>query len=96
MQSDQGRICLDRFIKKLADREHSEILFECGATLGGSIIKAGLVDELIIYTAPRFIGISGRSLLNLPEIDRMSDLIDFTFTDIRMVGEDVRITAKPR
>ena len=95
ISSDRGRVRLDSFVSTLAEREHSEVLFECGATLGGSMIRAELVDELIIYAAPRLIGASGRSLLNLPEIDRMADLVNLKVTDVRMVGEDIRITANP-
>ena len=93
--SDQGRISLESFAGTLADRQHSEVLFECGATLGGSMIRAGLVDELIIYAAPCLIGAGGRSLLNLPEIDRMVDLVNINVNDVRMVGVDIRITGNP-
>ena len=95
IQSDQGRVCLNSLVKLLAKREHSEVLFECGATLGGAMIAAGLVDELVIYAAPILIGAGGRSLISLPEIDRMADRINLTVNEVRMVGEDLRITAKP-
>ena len=95
ISSDQGRVCLEKFVSTLASREHSEVLFECGATLGGAMIRAGLVDEVIIYVAPSLIGTGGRSLLNLPEIDRMSDLINLSVREVRMVGRDIRITASP-
>ena len=89
------RIELKPLLEELARREHSEVLFECGATLAGSLVSEKLCDEMIIYVAPRFIGRSGKSLLNLPEIDRMSGLVDLAITDIRQVGSDFKITAKP-
>ena len=91
--SKGGRVDLAAFLRVLAANEHSEVLFECGATLAGSLVEQGLADELIIYVAPAFMGGGARSLLNLPEIDRMSDLVKLTISDIRRVGEDFRVTA---
>lgn len=93
LPGDPHGIDLLALLQELAAREHSEVLFECGAKLAGSLVSARLVDELIIYVAPRLIGNSGRSLLNLPEIDRMSGLVDLRIQDIRPVGEDFRVTA---
>ncbi len=89
------RINLNALLNALAQREHSEVLFECGATLAGAILNAGLVDELILYVAPRFIGASGRSLLNLPEVDRMCDLAELTINDVTQIGPDIRLIAGP-
>ena len=90
-----GRIDLRGFLTLLAEAEHSEVLFECGATLGGSLLSEGLVDELVLYVAPAFMGAGARPLLNLPEIDRMSDLVRLDTVDIRRLGTDVRITLRP-
>ena len=68
-------------------------MFECGATLAGAMLNRALVDELIIYVAPRLIGSSGRSLLNLQEIDRMSELVELSINDVRQIGPDIRISA---
>ena len=89
----EGRIELKALLKTLAERDHASVLFECGATLAGALLAGKLVDELIIYAAPRLMGGSARSLLNLPEIDRMSDLFELDITEVRMVGADIRVTA---
>ena len=93
MPAAQGRVCLESFVATLAEREHSMVLFECGATLAGAMLNRALVDELIIYVAPRLIGSSGRSLLNLQEIDRMSELVELSINDVRQIGPDIRISA---
>ena len=93
LKEDEGRVDLGEVLAVLARDGHSEVLFECGATLAGSLIRSGLADELVIYAAPRLIGGAGRSLLNLPEIDRMADLVNLEIADIRKVGPDIRITA---
>jgi len=93
---DRKRIHLRKFLKKLALENCNEVLFECGATLGGNLIEQGLCDELVIYVAPKIMGSSARSLLNLPEIDTMGDLFSMKITDFRFIGDDVRITAVPK
>ncbi len=95
LDSDGDRVDLGALLDTLAAREHSEVLFECGATLAGALIEARLVDELIIYTAPKIIGHSGRALLNMTEVARMPDLSDLTITDVRQIGPDIRIIAHP-
>ena len=94
MPAAANGVDLDAVLIELAVREHSEILFECGATLAGSLVSEKLVDEVIFYVAPRLMGSAGRSLLNLPEVGRMSDLAQLTISDIRQIGPDFRITAR--
>ena len=89
----QGKLDLHAFLIELARREHNEVLFECGRTLAGAMIAAQLVDELVLYVAPRFMGSDARSLLKLPEIDRMSDTVKLVIKDICRIGVDFRITA---
>ncbi len=89
-----GRIDLTALLRELAARDCNEVLFECGATLGGSLLKNNLVDELVIYMAPKLMGNLSRSLVSLGEIKSMKDVPDLEFTDIRNLGGDIRITAK--
>jgi diaminohydroxyphosphoribosylaminopyrimidine deaminase/5-amino-6-(5-phosphoribosylamino)uracil reductase len=80
----------------LASQEINEVLLEAGPTLSGSALAAGLVDELVIYLAPHLMGSDARGLFNLPGLERMRDRIDLDITDLRSVGSDIRITAKPK
>lgn len=89
------RIHLGQFLQHLSDDDCNEVLFECGPTLGGNLMEQGLCDELIIYIAPKIMGSSARSLLNVPEIDNMGDLFNMNIIDCRSVGDDIRITAVP-
>ena len=89
----ENRVDIKALLKELAAREHSEVLFECGPTLAGSLINQRLADEIVIYVAPRLIGNSGRSLLNLAEVGRMSDLAELSIEDIRVIGPDIKVTA---
>ena len=89
-----GRIDLPAFFKSLAERGHSEALLECGPTLAGAAIAAKMVDEVVLYAAPSFMGASARPLLHLPEIARMPDLVKATITSTEQLGPDLKITLK--
>lgn len=91
----EGRIDLAAMLRLLADDNRNEVLIESGATLSGAMLQAGLVDELVIYMAPLLMGDGARGLLHLPGLEAMTDRVDLDITDIRAVGRDWRITAKP-
>jgi diaminohydroxyphosphoribosylaminopyrimidine deaminase/5-amino-6-(5-phosphoribosylamino)uracil reductase len=93
---DDGRrrINLSTLLAKLASMDCNEVLFECGPTLAGSLIKDGLVDELVIYMAPKLMGHDARSLVNIPALTEMQDVPELEFTDIRNLDGDLRITAR--
>lgn len=84
---------LTALMQQLGVREVNELLVEAGATLCGALLKAGLVDELIVYLAPHLLGGSARGMFDLPGIDVMTDRVALDIQDIRAVGKDWRITA---
>jgi len=84
---------LDQVLQYLAGLDVNEVMVEAGATLAGSFIEAGLVDQLIIYMAPVLMGNNAKGLLNLPFIDKMSQKIELNIQEMRQFGEDIRIIA---
>ena len=90
------RVSLHSVLDSLAaDFACAEVLVEAGPTLSTAFIKAGLVDELIVYIAPKLLGSDARSLLNLAGIESMSDSLNFEITDLRQVDRDIRVVLKP-
>jgi len=85
---------LARVMDYLATEEMNEVLLESGAHLAGAMLRANLLDELIIYLAPTIMGSSARALFDLPEITHMVQRYHLEIADIRAVGGDWRITAK--
>lgn len=85
---------LEALLRLLASRGCNEVLVESGAGLAGAFLRAGLVDELVIYMAPRLLGSLARPLLELP-FDSMAEAMQLDVTDMRVVGRDWRITARP-
>ncbi len=77
------------------DYEVNDIHVEAGATLCGALLQEGLVDELVIYMAPHIMGSAARGLLNLPELVQMKDRINLKIQDVRAIGDDWRIIARP-
>lgn len=90
-----GKVDLSALLDHLAERHCHEVLVEAGARLAGAFLADGLVDELVLYVAPKLVGGDGRPLAELP-FTRLADAIDLNITDVRAVGEDWRITAQPR
>lgn len=74
--------------------EVNEVLLESGARLAGAMLQQTLVDEIIVYQAPLLMGDGARGLFHLPAIASMADVIKLEITDIRHIGEDMRIKLK--
>lgn len=88
---DQGGLQWNRVMRDLAERGVNEVLLECGATLAGSALKAGMVDELIVYVAPNLMGDEARGLVQLPGIQHLVERVNLELEDCRAVGGDLRL-----
>jgi diaminohydroxyphosphoribosylaminopyrimidine deaminase/5-amino-6-(5-phosphoribosylamino)uracil reductase len=91
----QDRVALGAMMDDLAARGVNELLVEAGRTLSGTLIREDLVNELILYLAPHILGDMARGMFRLPEIERLSDRVEFTIGDVRRVGPDLRVTLCP-
>lgn len=87
-------IDLPAVLDALGQRGVNELLVETGATLAGAFIEAQLVDELVIYQAMKLMGSEGLPMFRLP-LDTMSQQIQLTLLDQRMVGSDLKLTLQP-
>ncbi|MCZ6830659.1 MAG: bifunctional diaminohydroxyphosphoribosylaminopyrimidine deaminase/5-amino-6-(5-phosphoribosylamino)uracil reductase RibD [Gammaproteobacteria bacterium] len=89
-----GRVDLAALVKELATRQCNDILVECGARLAGSMLEQKLADEIVLYMAPVLLGSNARPLLQLP-IDAMDNKVTLQMTDLRRIGDDLRLTLQP-
>jgi|TARA_B110000438_G_scaffold277060_1_gene299360 diaminohydroxyphosphoribosylaminopyrimidine deaminase/5-amino-6-(5-phosphoribosylamino)uracil reductase len=87
-------IDLRALLAYLAKQGLNDILIESGAQLAGAFISENLVDELVLYQAPKLMGADGKSLVNMPDVKQLSAAKNLDVTDIRMIGKDIRLTAK--
>ncbi|MFC3284846.1 bifunctional diaminohydroxyphosphoribosylaminopyrimidine deaminase/5-amino-6-(5-phosphoribosylamino)uracil reductase RibD [Litchfieldella rifensis] len=93
---DEGRVDLDALLAYLAGEEQvNEVLLETGATLAGAMLDAGLVDEIQLFMAPTLLGGNARPLFALPGLERMAQQRPLDIDDIRAIGRDWRIIARP-
>lgn len=90
-----GGVDLHAALRYLAQAEVNEVLVEAGPTLGGALLSAGLADELVLYVAPHLMGDAARGLFHLPGLERLAQRISLDIADVRAVGGDWRIVARP-
>lgn len=91
----KGRAELDVLLDELGRRQINELLVECGGKLSGAFLKAGLVDELVVYTAPKLLGSEARPMARLP-LESMDEAIELELQDLRQIGTDIRTTYRMR
>jgi len=87
---------LAAMVERLAALEVNELLVECGSRLAGAFLDAGLVDELILYVAPHFLGADAAPLALLNGLGHREPLPQFEFRDQRMIQNDLRLVLTPK
>lgn len=90
-QRDSG-LDLSAVLRDLAARGINEVLVEAGATLAGALVQEGLVNELVLYQAPRLLGDSARGAFALGELTELNQAGPMRVVDLRQIGPDSRIT----
>ena len=91
----RGLFDLEAVLRLLAERGINEVQLEAGATLAGSFLAAGLVDELLLYIAPVLLGEGARPLFHGLQVDNMAERLQLKVVDTRSVGHDLRLLLRP-
>ena len=92
----QARVDLEFVLNCLAARfECNEILVEAGPILGGALVTAGLVDELVIYLGARLLGSDARPLLEFAGPDSLTQAESLKIVDVSAIGDGLKIIARP-
>ncbi|MFB2538514.1 MULTISPECIES: bifunctional diaminohydroxyphosphoribosylaminopyrimidine deaminase/5-amino-6-(5-phosphoribosylamino)uracil reductase RibD [unclassified Acinetobacter] len=71
-----------------------DILLECGATLATAFLQHQLVDEVLQYVAPMYLGQDARALNQL-HLDTLSQALHFDVLEIQQLERDIRLRLKP-
>ena len=90
----QGKTDLEAIMRELAHRGINEVHVESGSKLNGSLLSAGMVDELLLYYAPSLLGDAARGMFNLPKFDSLEKKTSLRFHDVRRIGGDLRVLAR--
>ncbi|MFD0666346.1 bifunctional diaminohydroxyphosphoribosylaminopyrimidine deaminase/5-amino-6-(5-phosphoribosylamino)uracil reductase RibD [Ramlibacter sp. MAHUQ-53] len=88
-----GKVDLAAMLRDLAAREVNELHVEAGHKLNGSLVREGLVDEFLVYLAPRLLG-PGRGMAALGPLTALAQGVDLEFTSATPVGPDLRVLAR--
>lgn len=88
-----GHVALDKLLVNLAQQGLNDVLIEAGATLAGAFIEQGLVDELILYQAPKLMGSENKGLVSLPNTTQLADVKSLAVKSVSQVGRDIKVVA---
>lgn len=91
LPGDDDGLDLHQLMLNLSQRGLHEVMVEAGPTLAGNLLKAGLVDEMLLYVAPRLLGDLARPLVNLPLLERLEQAPEFTLHEVTQLGPDLRL-----
>ena len=94
LPDNNGQVDLKAVLRDLAKRGCNEVLVEAGATLNGALLRAGLIDELLLYIAPTLLGDMARGMAALGELISLDPRVNLKWQDVRQVGNDLRILAR--
>jgi len=89
-----GKVDLAAMLRDLAARDINELHIEAGHKLNGSFLREGLVDELLLYLAPKLLG-DGAGLAALGPFEALRQAPEFDFVDVQRIGPDLRLRARP-
>ena len=96
LPNSHGKVELKALLEELGRRGINEVHAEAGFKLNGSLLREGLVDELLLYLAPCLIGHDASGLFNLPELTSLDGKRRLQIRDLRQIGEDIRLIARLR
>jgi diaminohydroxyphosphoribosylaminopyrimidine deaminase / 5-amino-6-(5-phosphoribosylamino)uracil reductase len=94
LPNPNSKVDLAAMLQDLGKRHINEVHVEAGHKLNGSLLRADLVDELLVYLAPQLIG-QGRGMTNLGPLSQLSDAKPLQFHEVTQIGPDLRILARP-
>ena len=93
LPDSNGKVDLPAMMLDLGRREINELHVEAGSKLNGSLIRAGLVDEFLVYLAPKLLG-PGQGMASFGPLQALSDAVELQFQSTDRVGADLRIVAR--
>lgn len=94
LPNDQGKVCLEGLLAHLASIEVNEVMVEGGDGLNGALIALNLIDEFIMYYAPKLMGSDSKGMFGLPTLTSMQDVVNLELLEVRQFGQDLRVLAK--
>ncbi len=88
-----GQVDLPALMRELGKRMINELHVEAGEVLNGALLRAGLVDELLLYVAPSILG-EARGMFALAPLETLENKHSLRCHEVKHIGEDLRILAR--
>ena len=92
---ETGKVCLTTLLRHLASLQMNEVMVEAGQGLNGALMAQQLIDELILYYAPKIMGGPAHNMFAQPILSHMHQAIPLNIQDVRQFGADIRMIAQP-
>ncbi len=89
-----SQVDLPALMAHLSGRGVNELHVEAGPLLNGALARCGLVDEWLVYQAPKLLG-SGRGMVALPPLARLDEALALRLVEAQSVGSDLRLLFRP-
>ncbi|MFC2075014.1 RibD family protein, partial [Bdellovibrionota bacterium] len=87
----ESMVDLDDLLKQLAGENITSLLVEGGPRVVTSFLKAGLVDRVIQFVSPSYLGGEGRGAVGSLGIERLSEKISLKNITVKTLGSDLMI-----
>ena len=92
---ENNQVDLKKLMKYLGEEGIDSILLEGGGTLNDSALRAGIVQEVQAFIAPKlFGGMNSKTPVEGIGVRFPSEAVKLKCTDICQIGEDIRITCQ--
>ena len=91
----RAHLDLAAVLGRLAELEVNDVLVEAGSRLAGALFAAGLVDEWLLYVAPKLLGQDARPMAAVARLTRLEAAPEFELLESTAVGPDLRLRLRP-
>jgi diaminohydroxyphosphoribosylaminopyrimidine deaminase / 5-amino-6-(5-phosphoribosylamino)uracil reductase len=96
MPLEEGRVDLTAALQRLTELQVNEVLVEAGYTLAGELLRRSLIDEMLLYIAPKLLGPQARALIEMPRLDYLENAPEFALEGVKRLGDDLCVRLRPR
>ncbi|MBM4198945.1 MAG: hypothetical protein FJ198_04550, partial [Gammaproteobacteria bacterium] len=86
-----GYLNLEAVLAWMGGAALNEVWTECGSTLAGALLDRGLVDEMVLYLAPKLLGSAAKPLVEMAGPARLAEAMTWQVHDLQQIGPDIRI-----
>ena len=86
-----NKVHLHKLMKLFNKMKFNEVLVESGMNLNSALYSEGLIDEFVIYYAPKILGDAGRGMLYVQDALNMSDIPSNKIISYKKIGPDLKI-----